>query len=178
MKESTFYGLILTQVLIFISLHCFSQESIIKAEDVTRLQVDKREVIHSQKNNVGPATFWKDSVVYGFSLMTTTTSKYYSLRRIGEFGKFKNLLLDCTVGHDLSHKHAKGAVSAKYTRKVSWVLAFGGMIPFLITFYDNPNFENQKMRWTGGGIMIAGFLSVALSQKVYENKIVKTCRTF
>jgi hypothetical protein len=34
------------------------------------------------------------------------------------------------------------------------------------------------MRWTGGGIMIGGFLSVVISQSVHENKITKACRAF
>jgi hypothetical protein len=169
---------LILSILNLSSITSFSQNENLMNEKIVSLEVDKQERSNYTKNADGSKTYWKDSVVNGFTIVTDKTSQYYSLRKIGEFGKFKTLLLNGTIGHEPSHRYAKGAITAKYTRKVSWITAFGGMIPFLITFYDNPNFENQKMRWTGGGIMIGGFLSVVISQSVYENKITKSCRSF
>ncbi len=178
MKSNVIYSILILSILNLSSITSFSQAENLMNEKIVSLKVDKQERSNYTKNAVGPATFWKDSAVYGFSIVTEKRSQYYSLHKIGEFGKFKSLLLNGTKGHEPSHRFAKGAINAKYARKVSWILAFGGMIPFLVTFYDNPNFENQKMRWAGGGIMIGGFLSIVISQSVYENKITKACRAF
>jgi hypothetical protein len=178
LKINIIYSILILSILNLISIPLFSQNENLMNEKIISLKVDKQERSNYTKNTDGTKTFWKDSAVYGFSIVTEKSSQYYSLHKIGEFGKFKNLLLNGTKGHEPSHKFAKGAINAKYARKISWILAFGGMIPFLVTFYDNPNFENQKMRWTGGGIMIGGFLSVVISQSVHENKITKACRAF
>lgn len=178
MKRNSIYSILILLILNLSAITSFSQNENLNEEKIISLKVDKQERSNYTKNPDGTKIFWKDSVVYGFSIITDKKSQYNSLRKIGEFGKFKILLLDGTIGHEPSHRFAKGAINSKYARKVSWILAFGGMIPFLVTFHENDNFENQKMRWTGGGIMIGGFLSVAICQGIYEKKITKACRLF
>lgn len=151
----------------------FSQE--IDPSKVVGLEVDKRLEITVHKDGNGGSSITKDSVVYGFSFVLSDSKKYYG---INELSKYKKTLLDCTIGHDLSHSYVKKAINAKYARKASWFIGVAGVIPFLITFYDGPNFENQTMRWTGATILGIGILTNFYGQKLFRKRIEKACINF
>jgi hypothetical protein len=160
-------------IFLVISSNLYSQE--INPKEVTGLKVNKVLEHRNHKMGDGSTYYESDTVVAGFSVITGSTEKYYGLR---EFGSYKKLLLECTIGHDISHNYAKKAVRAKITRRASWLVAIGGAIPFLLTFYDGPNFENQAMRWTGATFMFAGIISIYSFEKIFEKRIEKTCINF